>query len=270
MNQSLLPSEPADTGGTPPATPPATPPQPATPPVDATPPAPPAQESQRFGQQPPADGTPPEPPAEPPAGEVEITDEIRERVLTQLREGVPETPDAYELPAALFEGKEGDDLKAAQDEINSSPLMKRVREAAHKAGMKPEEFQEFVSGYFEEEARVASEAYDAERKQLGANDEAIKKRVGDLTGAIQRTLPADEAQALIALTTTAASVRALERLINRTPATTAATPPAPADDWPTIEALMNSDKYMGYNPDPSVVARVDRYFANGGKRGGKA
>lgn len=256
MSQSLLPTDPA------PAEPAA---EAATEPTPAA--TPPAQESQRFAT-PPAEGEPPvEPPVE--AGPVELTDELRERVRTEMREGVPEAPEGYELPPSLFEGKEGDALKAAQDELNASPLIQMVRSAAHELGMKPDAFQKFVGEYFAAEEKAASEAYETELKQLGTDEQAIRKRTGELAAAIQRTLPEAEAKAVIALTTSADAVRGLERLINRTPAPSTPVTPVAKDDWATIEKLMNSDAYMGHTPDPAVVKRVTQYFEQGGKRGAR-
>lgn len=155
-------------------------------------------------------------------------------------------------------------------QVESSPAFTLMRDAAFEAGLAPDRFQKLVGDYFAAENEATSAYQAAELAKLGPDEQAISARVGRVNDGLGRLLPADEAQALSAAAGNALVVQAIERLINRTP-TAAAAPVAEAQDsWEEISKLMNSNAYMGleHQRDPTVVKRVDAYFARGGKRGG--
>jgi hypothetical protein len=162
---------------------------------------------------------------------------------------------------------EGWDADAAAD----SPVFSTMRQAAFDAGLSNERFAELAKGYVEAEAAKADARYEEQMNALGTDRDAVKARMGTLGTALTRMLPKEQASALVSLAVNADAVKAIEALVNRAPkGAGTTTPPPAADSWETISALMNSDAYMGREDqrDPAVVARVERFFNSGGKRGG--
>jgi len=214
--------------------------------------------------EPPAPAEPaPDPPAEPgpasdpvPPGD-DIPDDVRQRVLDELRVGVPATPEDYVIPDI-----EGFDKETAAD----SAIFKTMRSAAHEAGLKPEAFDKLVQDYVTAEVAETNEFHSKQMALLGKDETAQQARVGQVNAALTRMLPKELAEGLMHVAATAAAVQAIEALINRAPSAAPSAPPAPKDDADTIRKLMNSKEYMGYEHerDPAIVARVDRFFEAGG------
>lgn len=198
-------------------------------------------------------------PVDPPTDDIDP--EIRERVLASLRDGVPETPEGYTLPEL-----DGFDRESAE----GSATIKAMREAAHKAGLKPEAFNEAVKTYVEAETAEAAKFHEEQMALLGKDEAQRGQRISAINSQLTAALPKEQAEALMGAAMSADVVLAIETLLAKRPVTTTAEPPKPMDDWPTINKLMNSTEYMGYEHerDPAVVARVEAYFARGGKRGG--
>lgn len=139
----------------------------------------------------------------------EIAAFIRETVAA--RADVPASADAYEL-------KFSDDIKIPdgyQVEINKDdPLFKEVAAAAHAGGMPKGAFQKIVDAYAK--AQIANQdrfvaEFAAERGKLGEN---AKARLEAASNWAATNLPKDQAEALLAVTDTAAGVQALETIIS--------------------------------------------------------
>lgn len=171
---------------------------------------------------------------------------------------MPETPDAYELPE--IEGVDPNDLAGS--------TMTVLRTAAHEAGIKPDAFKKLVTDWHTAQAEEIATFQQEQMALLGPNEDAIKQRVGKVATFLTRTLPEDEREALMAMATTAAGVKALERLMSRAPTAAGSSAPAQPEDTPdTIRQLMNSKAYSGFGSerDPAVVKRVEAFFEKGGK-----
>jgi hypothetical protein len=215
-------------------------------------------------QDPPA-GDPPagDPPADaytPPADKAALDALIAQAVTeaqSKPREGVPEKPEDYKLPE--IEG-----LQA--EELESSNVFKTVRAAALDMGMPQDKFEGFVKAWAEAEEAEIVAVKEEQMALLGKDETAVKTRLGTLAGALQRMLPAEEANALMGAATSAGVVKALERFVNKTPSGREVAVPDSKDSPEAIAALMKSDAYMGREDqrDPAVIARVDKFFAEGG------
>lgn len=233
--QSLIdgnePPEPSDDSGTPPVEPPVTPP---------------ADEPPAFT-----------PPADQAALDALIADGVT-AAQAKAREGVPEKPEDYVLPEM-----EGVD----KEELEGNNVYKQLRAAAADMGVPQERFDGFVKAWYEAEQTEIKELRDEQLALLGKDEATVNTRLTTLSGAVQRMLPAPEAKALMDMATTADAVKAIERLVNKTPTSTRdAVTMQPKDDAATISKLMASDAYMGREDqrDPEVIARVDKFFADGG------
>lgn len=184
-------------------------------------------------------------------------DDIRAAIIAEMREGVPETPEGYEIPEI-----DGVDREL----LEGSNVFVTMREAAHDLGMKPDKWNEFVGKWAAAEKQEIEAYRDEQLAMLGKDENQVKTRLGSLSGALTRMLPAEEASALMGAAVSAGVVKALERLISNRPATPTSTTVPQKDDAKTIAKLMNSREYMGHEHerDADVVARVDKFFAEGG------
>lgn len=222
------------------------------------------QANQPNGNQEPNGGSDPDPnpngDPDPNQGEGEqpkTEEEIREAILAEMREGVPDSPEGYEVP----------DIEGIDKEtLESSTVFVTMREAAHQLGMKPDKWGEFVGKWAAAEKQEIESYREEQLALLGKDTAQVQSRLGNLSGALTRMLPADEARELMGAAVSAGVVKALERLISNRPANPTATNVPQKDDPATIAKLMNTKEYMGYEHerDPEIVARVEKFFAEGG------
>lgn len=212
-------------------------------------------------QDPPASDPPSDPPAFTPPADQAALDALIQQGVTEAqaraREGVPEKPEDYKVPEI-----EGVDSAS----FESSTVFRTLRAAALDMAVPQDKFDGFVKAWVEAEESEITEYRTEQMALLGKDDTAVKARLGTLSGALQRMLPADEAEALMGAATSAGVVKALERFVNKSPAPREVPISEQRDDAATIQKLMNSDAYMGHEHqrDPTVIARVDKFFAEGG------
>lgn len=126
-------------------------------------------------------------------------------VLAELRKGVPEKPEGYavEVPQGLPEGFQP--LKPAEED----GMLAVMRQVAHEAGLKPEQFRKLTDGFF---AWQAAQMIDtkAEMAKVGEGAEARVQAVGAF---LQRHLAEDEWRGVAAMTMTAPGLLGLEKLM---------------------------------------------------------
>lgn len=169
-------------------------------------------------------------------------------------------PKAADIPATAddytIEPLEGVDM----DQMKASPLFGTLRTAAHKAGMGNAAFQTVVQEYVGQEIKRGNETYNAEVAKLGENGKA---RIDSVANWLGSRLDAEEVAGLQGAISTAAGVRAIEKLMGKAP--------APRDEGgdnntnedtkETIEALQASPEYWDRRKrDPQVVARVEKFY----------
>lgn len=195
-----------------------------------------------------------------PASQEELDQLIQQRLdaaeADRLKDR-PENAEGYTIPE--IEGLDA-------EELQGSTVFQTMRSAAHEAGMSQASFDKFVADWAEAEKAEVETYRDEQMALLGTDEQAVKTRLGTLSGALTRMLPKDEAEALLGAAASAGVVKALERLISKSPAPKLPPRDEAKDDAATIASLMNSKEYMGmeHERDPKVVARVDAFFAAGG------
>lgn len=133
-------------------------------------------------------------------------DAIREKLMVDLRAGVPETPDKYEVkidPSWLPPGFDAKTI-AADD-----PLITAARPILHKLGAKQEDFAQLTQAFVKWQAATLPDPAK-ERVALGENAET---RIAAVDAFLAKTLDKAGYDALADVATTAPAVAALERLM---------------------------------------------------------
>jgi hypothetical protein len=131
---------------------------------------------------------------------------IRGKVLADLRAGVPESPDKYEVkldPAWLPPGFEAKTI-AADD-----PLISAARPILHKLGAKQEDFNALTQAFVQWQAQTLPNPVK-EREALGEHAEA---RISAVDAFLAKQLDKAGYDALADVATTAPAIAALERLM---------------------------------------------------------
>lgn len=166
---------------------------------------------------------------------------------------MPATADAYKMPT--IDGF--DAAKAAE-----SPLFKALMKGAHANGLGQAAFEGVISDYVAEMTADEDTRTAAEVAKLGSNAET---RLGAISAYLSANLPAEQADVLRSMATTADAVLAFEALMNkgaqiqpRSPAPAAPTRKSHAE----IIQLMNSKGYSGRpnERDQAIVDEVDAWF----------
>lgn len=175
-------------------------------------------------------------------------EELKAKWEAERLAGRPEKPDAYKLP----------EVPGVADD---QPLTSWWRGFAHEAGLSQEQFEKAISAYTE--AMAASQPKpEAEIAKLGDNAAARLQALSLWAG---KTFDAEELEAVRRAATTAAGVRALEKLMGSAAPTDerAFEAAGPAeDDEATIRKLMDSKAYWSPNDrDPAVMKRVEDFYA---------
>jgi len=185
-------------------------------------------------------------------------EKLKETWETERLSGRPESPDKYELPTN----------EALDPELlANSPVVKLWRNAAHEAGVGQEQFSKVIDEFAKGEMARVNESYSAEMGRLGENAKARTEAAG-LWG--EKFFAGEgEFQAFQQMTTTAAGIAAVERLMKVMSDAGVEVEGEAAndgnDDKATIQKLMDSREY--YDPmhrDPKVVARVEAFFQKEG------
>lgn len=195
-------------------------------------------------------------------GELEKTfgrkeEEFRTKWEQERLAARPEKPDAYKLPEAPGVG-------------DDQPLTQWWRNFAHEAGLSQEQFEKAVANYTET-IQATLPKPEEELAKLGENAKPRTEAVG-LWAA--KTFDAEEMDAIKRACTTAAGVRAMEKLM----ASAQGMPPSerafenggpPQDDEAAIKSLMMDRRYWSpADRDPAVMRRVEAYFERQSNRKG--
>ena len=181
------------------------------------------------------------------------TEDLLKTLDAERRKGLPEAPEKYELKLA-------EDAPVKPEDIADHPAIDFWRKTAFEAGLPPEKFNEGVSQIVG--ILTAGPDLEAEAKALGENAE---QRIGAVSQWVKATVTdAEEFAAIQMLGTTAAGIRALERLMGKTGnvSTDDPAPPQPKLTPEKLKSMQADPKY--WNPvhrDPAWVKEVDEGFA---------
>lgn len=187
-------------------------------------------------------------------GELEKTfgrkeEEFRTKWEQERLAARPEKPDAYKLPEVPG---------IAEDQ----PLTQWWRGFAHQAGLTQEQFEKAVATYTET-IQATLPKPDEELSKLGDNARQRTEAVGLWA---TKTFDADEMDAIKRACTTAAGVRAMEKLMSlasgQPPADRVFEASAPQEeDENAIRNLMMDRRYWSAaDRDPAIVKRVEAFF----------
>lgn len=175
---------------------------------------------------------------------------VEEELKAKLREGAPETPDAYELPT-----REELKLPEGLDFDPNNPTVGKFRELAHKYGVSKEDFKAIMADYAAEV--VGSYDPQAELAKLGDTAQA---RISAVQSVLKAKLGDEGLEALKPAIVDAQSFTALEKLLSETgtlkPAEGGGAPgTAGGETLADIEKLMNDPRY--YDPVKRDISYIE-------------
>jgi hypothetical protein len=193
--------------------------------------------------------------------------EMEKQALAKVRGQAPKEAKEYklELPAEAAE-RLPEDLRDLS-KLEGDPLVEWWRGKAFELGLGQEQFIAGVSGFFEIIANAQAEATQAQIEALGDN---ANERLNTIKLHLQKHLPTEEADAIMAGATSAAAVQAIEKLIGLGKAQVggagggSGNPPAGATKKTEAELkqMMNDERY--WHPrkrDPQYIRQVQAEFA---------
>lgn len=175
----------------------------------------------------------------------------------------PESPDKYELKLPeTVKLPEGAEFRFEPD----SPLMKTARQLAFDSGRGQAGFEEMLGLYAQslidmgaEDETFAAEQYQAEMTKLG---DKAKDRTDAVDSYLKANLSEDEYKALSAVTTTAAAVQAVEKLMtlsrDKNPQT-GDVAQSPKLSEAELQSMMRDPKYWR-DHDPAFIQQVSEGF----------
>jgi len=182
------------------------------------------------------------------------SEDLLKTLDAERRKGLPDAPEKYELKLA-------EDAPVSVDDLKDHPAIDFWRKTAFEAGLAPEKFNEGVTQIVG--ILTAGPDLEAEAAALGENAE---QRIAAVTQWARASVTdPEEFAAIQMLGTSAAGIRALERLMGKSAAAPSGGDAAPLQPKLTIEKLksmQNDPKY--YSPihrDPAFVKEVDEGFA---------
>ena len=181
------------------------------------------------------------------------TEELLKQLDADRRKGLPEAPEKYEIKLEA-------DAPVTVDELTGHPAIDFWRKTAFEAGLPPEKFNEGVAQLVG--ILTAGPDLVAEKAALGENADARIAAVGQWATSKLADDP-DAFKAVQLVGSTAAGVRALEKLMNaNTPAASGNEPPPPPELTPEKLREMQSDpRYWDRNKrDLAFVKKVDDAF----------
>lgn len=131
---------------------------------------------------------------------------LREKIQAEMRQGIPETPEAYKIAEDLgVEVPEGFEIKFDDDD----PMLAMWRDIAHEAGLSEEQFNKGISNYVGTMLKNRPDPAD-ELKKLGDNG---ADRINRLDNLMKKHLDAEQVNELSDFLLTAKGVESLEKLI---------------------------------------------------------
>ena len=130
---------------------------------------------------------------------------VRERLMSELQSGRPDTPEAYEVKDLGIDPPEGYEIKFDNDD----PMIKMWRDMCFQNNSSNDQFMEGIRTWvkFGLESRVDPAAEEAKLGENGAD------RVQRVELLLNKHLDPEQANSLADVMTTAASIEAFERLI---------------------------------------------------------
>lgn len=188
-------------------------------------------------------------------------DKLKEEWEQERLAARPEAPDKYALPE-----HEAFDPEA----LAASPIVQLARQFAFENGANQEQFEGLINAYAESELKALDARYTEEMAKLGDNAKDRAKAVGLWA---KGTFGESEYAAIEQITTTAAGVEAMEKVMNMLKNAgvefTLADDEAGGNTGDTIDdirALMAQREYWDSKKrDPAVVKRVEDFFAKNAK-----
>jgi hypothetical protein len=181
------------------------------------------------------------------------TETLLKNLDAERRKGLPEAPEKYEIALA-------EDIGITAEDIAGHPAIDFWRKTAFEAGLAPEKFNEGVAQIVG--ILTAGPDLEAEAKALGENAEA---RIGAVAQWVKASVTdPEEFAAVQMLGTSAAGIRALERLMGKGGAmnTDDLAPRPPRMTIEKLKAMQADQKYWSpVHRDPAWVKEVDEGFA---------
>lgn len=189
----------------------------------------------------------------------QVRQEITESIQKQMRDGVPETPEGYD-----FQPVEGAIPEGYEFHFNKeNPQYKEFNRLAHTIGLKPDQYNQIMSLYIQNELAMAPDK-TVELAKLGENANARVERVDMWAKA---NLTNSSYQALVGQATTGEFIVAIEELMDKS---RSADMEAVGDAQSTgplsrqeLEQMMKDPRYRDPRQrDPNYVKRVQDGFAS--------
>lgn len=191
----------------------------------------------------------------------EKEESIRERLMSELQSGRPDTPEAYEVKDLAVEAPEGYEIKIDNDD----PMIKMWRDMCFQNNSSNDQFMEGIRTWVKHglESRVDPEA---EQAKLGENGADRVQRLELLIGKHLESEP-ELANALADTLLTAESVQAMEKLIegigeSRLPDIDGGGMGKPLTKE-ALQEMMRDPRYTGQGRarDPAFIESVQAGFA---------
>lgn len=166
----------------------------------------------------------------------------------------PESSQAYKLP---------EDDRLDLEAMEQSPIVQWWRGYAHEQGYSQEQFEAAIKTYAETQLADMSASFEAEMKALGENAKARTEAVALWA---DNMFDESEREAIAAACSTAAGVKAMEKIIDKLKGSGNADPSMfekkPEVTKADIEKMMQDRRY--WHPadrDPAFVRQVEEFFA---------
>lgn len=181
------------------------------------------------------------------------TEDLLKQLDAERRKGLPDAPEKYEVQL-------GEDAPVKAEDLQGHPAIEFWRKTAFEAGLPPEKFNEGVAQIVG--ILTSGPDLEAEKAALGENADQRINAVGTWA----RTKLADDAEAFQAVQmigSTAAGIRALERLMGGADVPdTSAAPREPELTPEKLKAMQADPRYWDRTKrDPAFVKQVDEGFA---------
>jgi hypothetical protein len=179
-------------------------------------------------------------------------EQMRQEIEAELAEGLPPSPEGYELDSSAWELPDG-----MRFDGESDPLMEKVRHWAHENKVPQEAFNKLVGTYVK---TIAGSRVDrqAELQKLG---EKAEERLRSIENYVTKVLNDDELQVFANMSYTADQVLVLEKLLD---ARKQGGPQSFDTDGPSVntleaelERLMSSPEYYTNVRNPALDNRVN-------------
>lgn len=188
---------------------------------------------------------------------------LKAELARELREGVPETPDAYtfEIPEGIV--PKGFELKAPPAD---DPLLAETRALMHELGAKPEQWQKLMGTFLQWQVGQAPNL-DAERAKMG---EGAEERLNAVDMWLAKELPEAQYMALAQNATNADFMLAMEGLMRKASGGGGLPTGLPSGGMEQTgpaeaKAMMNHADYNHPEKGLEMRRKVAAFFGAGGK-----